>query len=254
MIDFSSLLEVNNLMSLLTLTFLEIVLGVDNILFVSIISARVHDKYRKRAANLGLGLALIMRVIFLFIISLIIDSSNIVVFTIPIDFPGAHMSIKDLVVFLGGAFLIYKSVTEIHDKVTGSGIANEEASKRLTWTRAIVQIAMINLVFSLDSIITAIGLAGDNLAIMLVAVIVSMIVMIIITSPLSKFIEKHPTIKILALSFLLMIGVLLIAEAFEQHINKGYVYFSIAFALLVEFLNIAYRNKRLGKGNKIQTD
>jgi predicted tellurium resistance membrane protein TerC len=182
---------------------------------------------------------------------LIIHSANLVLFTIPVDFPGADISIKDLIVFLGGVFLIYKSVTEIHDKVTGSGIANEAATVTLTWGKAIVQIAMINLVFSLDSIITAIGLAGDNIAIMFVAVVVSMVVMIIITNPLSKFVEKHPTIKILALSFLLMIGVLLVAESFEQHINKGYIYFSIAFALLVEFLNIAYRRKKAGKGNFI---
>lgn len=250
--DFASLLELNNVVSLLTLTFLEIVLGIDNILFVSIISARVEDQNRKKAASYGLGLALIMRLIFLFIIGMIVQSANVVLFTIPVDFPGADISIKDLIVLLGGVFLIYKSVTEIHDKVTGSGIANEAASKTLTWGRAIVQIAMINLVFSLDSIITAIGLAGDNLAIMFVAIIASMVVMIIVTNPLSKFIEKHPTIKILALSFLLMIGVLLVAESFEQHINKGYIYFSIAFALLVEFLNIAYRNKKTGHGNDIR--
>ena len=250
-LDFASLLDLNNLVSLLTLTFLEIVLGIDNILFVSIISARVEDKHRRKSANLGLGLALIMRIIFLFIIGIIIQSANLVLFTIPIDFQGADISIKDLIVFLGGVFLIYKSVTEIHDKVTGSGIANEEATVTLTWGKAIVQIALINLVFSLDSIITAIGLAGENLAIMFVAVVVSMLVMIIITNPLSKFVEKHPTIKILALSFLLMIGVLLVAESFEQHINKGYIYFSIAFALLVEFLNIAYRRKKAGRGNVI---
>lgn len=246
--DFASLLNVNNILSVLTLTFLEIVLGIDNILFVSIISSRVADGERKKASNLGLGLALVMRVFFLFIISLIIQSENVIAFTIPIDFPGADFSVKDLVVLLGGVFLIYKSVTEIHDKVTGSGIGNELTTKVLSMGKAVVQIALINLVFSLDSIITAIGLAGDNLAIMFIAIIASMIVMIIVTNPLSKFIEKHPTIKILALSFLLMIGVLLIAEAFEQHINKGYIYFSIAFALVVEFLNIAYRTKKQ-KGN-----
>ena len=241
--DFTSLLELKGILSLLTLTFLEIVLGIDNILFVSIISARVKDENRKRAATLGLTSALVMRVLFLFVISLIIQSENIVFFTIPIDFPGADISVKDLVVLLGGLFLIYKSVTEIHDKVAQTGIANENKDKLMTLGKAIVQIALINLVFSLDSIITAIGLAGDNLAVMFIAILASMLVMIMVTNPLGRFIEKNPTIKILALSFLLMIGVLLVAEAFEQHINKGYIYFSIAFALLVEFLNIAYRKK-----------
>lgn len=241
--DFASLLELNNILSLLTLTFLEIVLGIDNILFVSIIAARVKDEDRKKAANLGLTLALVMRILFLFVISLIIQSDNIVAFTLPIDFQGADMTIKDIVVLLGGLFLIYKSVTEIHDKITHSGIAGEGNNKLTSIGKAIVQIAVINLVFSLDSIITAIGLAGNNLAVMFIAIIISMVVMIIVTNPLGRFIEKNPTIKILALSFLLMIGVLLVAEAFEQHINKGYVYFSIAFALLVEFLNIAYRKK-----------
>ena len=241
--DFTSLLELNNILSLLTLTFLEIVLGIDNILFVSIIAARVKDEDRKKAANLGLTLALVMRILFLFVISLIIQSDNIVAFTLPIDFQGADMTIKDIVVLLGGLFLIYKSVTEIHDKITHSGIAGEGNNKLTSIGKAIVQIAVINLVFSLDSIITAIGLAGNNLAVMFIAIIISMVVMIIVTNPLGRFIEKNPTIKILALSFLLMIGVLLVAEAFEQHINKGYVYFSIAFALLVEFLNIAYRKK-----------
>lgn len=241
--DFSSLLELSSILSLLTLTFLEIVLGIDNILFVSIIAARVPDKDRKRAANLGLISALVMRLLFLFVIGLIIQSENVVAFTIPIDFQGADMSIKDIVVLLGGLFLIYKSVTEIHDKITNSGLASDGANKLTSIGKAIVQIAVINLVFSLDSIITAIGLAGDNLAVMFIAIIISMIVMILVTNPLGKFIEKHPTIKILALSFLLMIGVLLVAEAFEQHINKGYIYFSIAFGLLVEFLNIAYRKK-----------
>jgi len=241
--DFASLLTPTALMSLLTLTFLEIVLGIDNILFVSIISSRVEDGKRKTAANLGLTLALVIRLLFLFIIGLIIESENTVLFTIPIDFAGADMSIKDIVVLAGGIFLIYKSVTEIHDKISVQDEHGKSKNKILPWGKAIVQIAVINLVFSLDSIITAIGLAGNNLAVMFISIILSMIVMIVVTNPLGVFIEKHPTIKILALSFLLMIGVLLLAEAFEQHINKGYIYFSIAFALLVEVLNILYRKK-----------
>jgi len=241
--DFASLLTASALMSMLTLTFLEIVLGIDNILFVSIISSRVEEGKRKRAANLGLILALVIRLLFLFIIGWIIESENTVLFTIPIDFAGADISIKDLVVLAGGVFLIYKSVTEIHDKVSSNDHQGKVKHKILPWSKAIVQIAIINLVFSLDSIITAIGLAGNNLAVMFISIILSMVVMIVVTNPLGVFIEKHPTIKILALSFLLMIGVLLVAEAFEQHINKGYIYFSIAFALLVEILNILYRKK-----------
>ncbi len=246
--DFASLANSQNLIGLVTLTFLEIILGIDNILFVSIISARVADKNRKKAANIGLILALVIRLVFLFVIGLIIASENIVLFTLPGNFIGADVSIKDLVVLLGGIFLIYKSVTEIHDKITFNESEAKKGVKQLPWGKAIVQIAIINLVFSLDSIITAIGLAQENMAVMFIAIIVSMLVMILITNPLGKFVDKHPTIKILALSFLMMIGVLLIAEAFEQHINKGYVYFSIAFALLVEVLNILYRknsNKKL---------
>lgn len=241
--DFASLLTPAALFSLLTLTFLEIVLGIDNILFVSIISSRVEDGKRKMAANLGLILALVIRLLFLFIIGLIIDSQKTILFSIPLDFAGADISIKDLVVLAGGIFLIYKSVTEIHDKISTQDDHDDTKNKTLPWGKAIVQIAVINLVFSLDSIITAIGLAGNNLAVMFISIILSMIVMIAVTNPLGKFIDKHPTIKILALSFLLMIGVLLVAEAFDQHINKGYIYFSIAFALLVEILNILYRKK-----------
>lgn len=224
--------------SLITLTFMEVILGIDNIIFVSIITNRAEKMHQKRARTIGLLLALLIRIALLFIIQLILQSEHYTLFE-----AGAHqISIKDLILILGGLFLIYKSTTEIHHKFdVDENVENEEKTK-MGFVNVILQIMIINLVFSLDSIITAIGLT-QSIPVMMIAVIVSMLIMIAVTGFISEFIEKHPTIKMLALSFLLMIGCLLVVEALDVHVEKNYIYFTMAFSLGVEMLNIRLRKK-----------
>jgi predicted tellurium resistance membrane protein TerC len=230
--------------SMLTLTFLEIVLGVDNIIFVSIVANKLPQNQRAKGRNLGLILALVFRLLLLLVIGWII-SLNQPIFTLPYfkDEHGAFIgiSIKDVILFMGGLFLLYKSTVEIHSKLEG----DEEHIKptdRSSFTAVILQITLVNIVFSFDSILTAIGLT-QVVFIMMVAVIASIGVMMLFSELVSKFINTHPTMQMLALSFLIMIGVMLIAEAFHQHVSKGYIYFSIAFSLMVEILNIRLRKK-----------
>lgn len=240
--DFNIFTQASTYISLFTLTFMEIVLGIDNIIFVAINTQRAALEHQDRARQWGLFMALLIRIVLLFFIKFIIESTH-PLFYLPIDFEGNAISLKDIVLLLGGLFLLYKSTIEIDHKINEDEHADSGKKTQLTFMQVVIQIALINLVFSIDSIITAIGLT-QSIIIMFIAIILSMIIMVVVSKSISEFIEKHPTIKILALSFLLMIGLLLIAEAFEVHVPKGYVYFAMAFSLGVEFLNIKYRTKK----------
>lgn len=232
------LLTTEGLVSLLTLTFLEIVLGIDNVVFISIISARVPQADQNKARNIGIGLALVARIILLLMINWIIGLSK-PLFTIN-DF---SMSIRDLILIAGGLFLIAKSTTEIHAKLEGKSDTSMQ-TKMLTLGGAIVQIILIDLVFSLDSILTAIGLV-ENVIIIVIAIVISLGVMLAFVKKISDFIHRHPAMKVLAISFLIMIGTLLVVEGFHGHIPRGYIYFSMAFALGIEVLNMKIRKSTI---------
>jgi len=229
------------LTSIFTLTLLEIVLGVDNIIFVSIISSKLPHAEQKKARTIGLAMAMIIRIALLFVLGWILglqtDLFNLKNLGLPVDL---GFSGKDIILLIGGLFLLYKSTTEIHQKLEGheENISGKKTASKLS--KAIFDIAIINIVFSIDSIITAIGMT-DNIVVMAVSVILSTFAMLAFAVSVGDFVERHPTIKMLALSFLVMIGTLLIAEAFKVHVPKGYVYFSMAFSFLVETLNIKMR-------------
>lgn len=230
------ILTLNNLISFISLTLMEVVLGIDNIIFISILTARLPAHQQDKGRMIGLVLALLIRIILLFALSWLIGL-NKAIFTI-FDF---GVTGRDLILIGGGLFLIYKSTSEIHAKLEGS----EEHTKNiklLTLQSAIFQIIMLDIVFSFDSILTAIGLV-DEVYIMIAAVIIAMGVMIASAKTISEFINKHPTLKMLALSFLLLIGVLLLVEGFHAHVPKGYIYFAIFFSLSVELLNMRLRKK-----------
>ncbi len=222
--------------SLLTLTFLEIVLGIDNIIFISILTGRLDEKEREKGRITGLSIALIFRILLLLGISYI---AGLVAPFISIF--GFSFSGRDLILMGGGLFLIVKSTLEIHNKLEEEEESEKSAGKSKFWN-IIFQIVVLDLVFSLDSVITAVGLV-KHVSIMIIAIIISMIVMIIFAGKVSDFIHRHPTIKMLALSFLLMIGLLLLVEGFHVEVPKGYVYFAMAFSFLVEMLNIKVRKK-----------
>jgi predicted tellurium resistance membrane protein TerC len=230
--------------SLLTLTILEIVLGIDNIVFISILSAKLPPEQQAKARQLGLLLALVMRVLLLFSIKWVmsltepfIDLSSIFGISNPQWQHYLSLSGRDLILLLGGLFLIYKSTTEIHHRLEGVEEVNEVSSKRITFGNVIFQILVLDVVFSLDSVITAVGMV-DQIEVMVAAVVIAVIVMMLSASSISDFVNRHPSVKMLALAFLLLIGVSLTAEAFEQSIPKGYIYFAMAFSVLVEYLNL----------------
>ena len=222
----------------ITLCALEIVLGIDNLVFISILSNKLPEEQQSKARRLGLSLALIMRIVWLFSISWIMGLTKDL-----FEIRGFGISGRDIILLLGGLFLIYKSVKEIHEKFEGPEGPAALTKKNVTFNSIVFQILLLDIVFSLDSVITAVGMA-DHLAVMIAAVIVSIIIMILAAGSLSAFVEKHPAIKVLALSFLLMIGVALIADGLDFHIPKGYIYFSMAFAVFVEFLNIKTGSRR----------
>ena len=220
----------------ITLTVLELVLGIDNVIFISILSGKLPADQQPRARFIGLSLALVMRVILLFSLSWVIGLTEplFAVF-------GQEVSGRDLVLLIGGLFLIAKSTHEIHGSLEGE---EGEASRKVYsgFTAVIVQIMLLDIVFSLDSVITAVGMV-NNLWIMIAAVVISIIAMMLFAGKIGAFVQRHPTIKMLALAFLLLIGVTLIAEGMHQHISKGYIYFAMAFSVFVEFLNMRLRKK-----------
>ena len=220
--------------SLLTLTMMEIVLGIDNVIFISIVTSRLPEEQQARARFIGLVLALVIRVLLLFAISWIIG----LVYPV-ITLWGNEISWRDIILLAGGLFLITKSTTEIHHKIEGEKESSIKKKSPGFWN-TVSQVLLLDVVFSFDSIITAVGLA-DHVEIMIAAVIISMIIMIMAAGTISDFINRHPTMKMLALSFLLMIGLLLVAEAFDVHVPKGYVYFAMTFSIIVEALNMRVR-------------
>ncbi|MCC6281105.1 MAG: TerC family protein [Saprospiraceae bacterium] len=233
--------------SLLTLTFLEIVLGVDNIIFLSIVSSKLPAADQPKARNIGLLLAMVLRVVLLFGLTWIIGMKAPL---FEINLPGLHGGVtgQGLILFLGGIFLLYKATSEIHHKLESPMEGDDPGGKKgkAALNAVILQITLINVVFSFDSILTAVGLSND-IAVMVIAVVVSVLVMMMFSGPVSKFVNDHPTIQMLGLSFLILIGFSLIAEAahlghfIEGSVPKGYLYFAIFFSLFVEFLNIRMR-------------
>ena len=233
---FDAFLTFDGWMSLLTLTIMEIVLGIDNVIFISIISDKLSPEIQSRARFVGLAGALVIRIILLSFITYLVgmDKSIFTIFNI-------GFSWRDLILVAGGLFLVYKSTTEIYEKMEGHVELHEEKINKSLST-AVMQIILLDVVFSFDSILTAVGLS-NHIEIMVIAVVISMFVMLIFAKSIGDFINKHPSVKVLALSFLLMIGVLLIVEGFDQHVPKGYIYFAMFFSLVVEVINM-YSNKR----------
>lgn len=229
------------LISLVTLTFLEIVLGIDNIVFISIVGSRLPANQQKKVRILGLSLALIGRILLLLAIEWIIGLTK-PIFTIN-DFA---FSFRDLILIVGGLFLIAKSTSEMHKKLEVSKAEETKNLRKHTMRSAIVQILLLDLVFSLDSIITAVGLV-DQVYIIVIAIVISMGVMLIFSKAISDFINNHPTMKLLAIAFLLMIGTVLVIEGLHVHVPKGYIYFSMAFALAIELLNMRIRKNQKPK-------
>jgi len=223
--------------SLVTLTVLEIVLGIDNIVFISILAGKLPREQQHKARQLGLALALITRVLLLLSLTWVMGLKN-ELFSIL----GHSLTGRDLILLLGGLFLIWKATMEIHEKLEG---ADGEKTARLApnFASVIVQILLLDIVFSLDSVITAVGMVKE-IGVMIAAVIIAVVFMMFFANHISGFIDRHPTLKMLALSFLLLIGVLLVAEGFHQEIPKGYVYFAMAFSVGVEALNIRMRSKK----------
>jgi predicted tellurium resistance membrane protein TerC len=231
-----TLLTTEGLVSLVTLTFLEIVLGIDNVVFLSIIAGKLPLDQQKKARVLGITLALVARILLLFGVSWLIGLQKPI-----LTISDYHLSYRDLILIAGGLFLIGKSTSEIHAKLEGKDHTSPK-TKVLTLASAIVQIILIDVVFSLDSILTAIGLVEDVL-IIVIAVVISLGVMLIFAKSISDFIAKHPAMKLLAISFLIMIGTLLVVEGLHVHVPRGYIYFAMAFALGVEILNMKIRKK-----------
>ena len=235
--QFAHLLTVTGLISLFTLVVMEIVLGIDNIIFISILAGKLPKSQQARARKIGLSLALLMRIGLLFCISWIAGLQ-----TDLFSIAGKGFSGRDLVLLAGGLFLIAKSTSEIHGKIEGEDDHKNPSLKKITLRSAIFQIILLDIVFSFDSILTAIGLV-DEIVTMILAVIISMLVMLAAAKSVSDFVNRNPTIKMLALAFLLMIGFMLVVEAFDVHVPKGYIYFAMAFSLIVELLNQQVRKK-----------
>lgn len=243
---FSILTTPEGLFYLVVLSLLEIVLGIDNIIFISIITDKLPKEQKRKARNIGLTLALVVRLILLSFVAMIMGMTEPLFTLFKINFSG-----QSLVLLLGGLFLIYKSTIEMHSSITGHDEIKAQQKNKLS--AIIFQIVLIDIVFSFDSIITAIGMTNDighgdpknhPMIIIVLAVIISMIVMLLFAKAISDFINARPTIKMIALAFLVTIGVILVAESFGQHIPKGYIYFAMVYALSIEFLNIRMRKNQ----------
>jgi predicted tellurium resistance membrane protein TerC len=242
---FSILFTGTGLFYLVVLSLLEIVLGIDNIIFISIVTDKLPNEKKRKARNIGLLLALVVRLFLLSIVGWIMGMKD-PLFSIM----GQELTGQSLVLLFGGLFLIYKSSTEMHSSIKGNH--NDEIKSGKSFSSVVFQIVMIDIVFSFDSVITAIGMtneiskdgSGNPMVIIFGAVIISMIVMLLFAKPISEFINNRPTVKMIALAFLVTIGVILIAEAFGQHIPKGYIYFAMVYALIVEFINIRMRKNK----------
>ena len=223
--------------ALTTLTLLEIVLGIDNIVFISILVGRLPEAQRQRARVIGLGLAMGMRIVLLMLITLIMRLQATLISVLGVDLSG-----RDLILIGGGLFLIAKATLEVHEALEGDA-HHEHNVKAAGFAATIVQIGVIDIVFSLDSVITAVGMA-ERIEVMVIAVVLAVGVMMVSARAIGEFVDDHPTVKMLALSFLVLIGVALIGEGIELHIPKGYIYFAMAFSIVVEMLNLAVRRKR----------
>ena len=238
----SAMLTADGLLALVTLTAMEIVLGIDNVVFLAILVGRLPDRQQTFARRLGLTLALAMR------IGLLLAITWIMGLTAPLfSVLGRGVSGRDLILVGGGLFLIAKATWEIYDKVEVEHAPASAGAARAVLVLVLIQIVALDLVFSLDSVITAVGMAND-IAIMVVAMVLAMLVMLVSAGAVSDFVNRHPSVKLLALAFLLLIGVMLVAEGAGTHVDKGYIYFAMAFSLLVELLNLRYRKKRAAAG------
>ncbi len=228
-----NLFTLQNGIALVTLTTLEIVLGIDNIVFIAIIAGRLEREQRNSARLVGLSLAIVTRLMLLFTLSFLASLTE------PLFQVADHpLSGRDLILIAGGVFLIYKATKEIHEKVIGhESELDIKPGAKITFRSVIVQILIIDVIFSLDSVITAVGMT-DNLPVMGAAVIAAVVVMLIFSGSIVEFIDENPTVKMLAISFLLMVGLVLVADGFGQHIQKGYIYFAMGFSLFVEMLNL----------------
>ncbi len=229
--------------SLLALVSMEIVLGVDNIIFISILAGKLPPENRQKARTIGLLMAIGSRLILLFSLSWLTKLTEPLLNIVPLNLA---ISGKDLVLLAGGLFLIAKSSQEIYDKVEVLEKPTSDSDlnlKQISMRSIIIQIMIIDTVFSLDSIITAVGMV-PHLIIMVLAILISLGVMILASQPIGEFIDKHPSVKILALSFLILIGTMLVAEAFHVHVPKGYIYFALVYALIIEFINLRFRQKK----------
>ena len=222
--------------ALLTLTALEIVLGIDNIIFISILVGRLPEQQRNKGRVLGLGFAMITRILLLLSITWVMKLTEPLFTVLARDLSG-----RDLILIGGGLFLLWKSTVEIHESLEGAG-EERTAAALAGFAATIAQIAVIDIIFSLDSVITAVGLAQD-VAVMIIAIVAAVGVMLFASKAIGDFVDRHPTIKVLALSFLVVVGVALIAEGFDWHVPRGYIYFAMAFSTVVEMLNIRMRRK-----------
>jgi predicted tellurium resistance membrane protein TerC len=235
------LMTLENLIALITLAGLEIVLGIDNIVFVVVVTNKLPEASRATARRLGIGLAMFTRLALLFAISAIMG------LTAPIFTLFEHVvSGRDIVLLAGGLFLLAKATHEIHDKLEESEVGDGNVRAQYSYAGAIIQILLLDVIFSLDSVITAVGMA-QHISVMVAAIVIAVFIMLLFAGPVSEFVSNHPTVQMLAFSFLLLVGIFLMAEGMHKHIDRGYIYFAMAFSLFVEFLNLQMKKRRREK-------